>query len=762
MKKFRFSYVCAPFELKEPLLVGSWDWNSQLPMRANESGYEAELALPHEDYEWGVRDGERWAIFHDAPPRVSQTTTYRVTRLAELGAMPTPEGWRFKVWAPHALAATLLLGAQRLPMRRAGEFFECRSGPEPEGTPFGYEFVTLGGRKVLRADPYSRARQGPAPELSDLFLHNDTLAEVHRYQEVPKTRYLQFESPRPTELRFFQGGRQLKSGELRRKLGRRGQRQARQRTYYSDCLERGGVIRFRGRLLVPFKESLLGWEYELGGRRRLLDGLHNWPGLGLLRRPRSASGHRFEEDPIFYELHVGSILGSPENLGRSTFDDLPGLFDHWRRLGVNSLQLMPTNSFEGLRDWGYLGTTSLAVSRNYGGPEAQERFIEQAHAEGFSVYNDVVYNHLGGEHCDLWNWDGPENAWFEHEHKPKVVKRQLPYYPRDTADAPALCRPSTIRHTDWGPIPAYHKEPVGQFFIDHALAQVQEAGFDGLRFDFTHLIHAPHAGNGAGWDMLRRLHRTLRFFYPEVLTFAEEFPQHPVITTHPDQGGAGFDGMWNTEFQHLLVFSHHGASLLQGAVAGRGLNFEPLAQHYRQPPGFGSCAQSVTVISNHDEVGNAERISALIQGEEFGLRLAEVVFTLGALAPGMPILFQGTEFLARNLFRWGLFGTWEMNWDWQEHQQRFFDFCCQTFEFRRRAGLGRELAAEEVFFDNAQGVFGFIRGGFLVVSNWSRRARAWDLPSKKRLVLSNRVPAEGYLPPGAVAVYRLSPTTVSP
>ena len=56
---------------------------------------------------------------------------------------------------------------------------------------------------------------------------------------------------------------------------------------------------------------------------------------------------------------------------------------------------MPVNAFNGTHNWGYDGVDWFAVSEEYGGPPAYQRFVDACHAAGLGVVQDVVYNHLG-------------------------------------------------------------------------------------------------------------------------------------------------------------------------------------------------------------------------------------------------------------------------------------------------------------------------------------------------------------------------------
>ena len=97
---------------------------------------------------------------------------------------------------------------------------------------------------------------------------------------------------------------------------------------------------------------------------------------------RSAGG-------VVYELHVGTF--TPEG----TLDAAIGRLGHLVRLGVDFVELLPVNAFNGTHNWGYDGVLWYAVQETYGGPAAYQRFVDACHQQGLGVIQDVVYNHLG-------------------------------------------------------------------------------------------------------------------------------------------------------------------------------------------------------------------------------------------------------------------------------------------------------------------------------------------------------------------------------
>ena len=98
---------------------------------------------------------------------------------------------------------------------------------------------------------------------------------------------------------------------------------------------------------------------------------------------------RAQPGGVIYELHIGTF--TPDGTLDSAIDRLDYLVD----LGVDFVELLPVNAFNGEHNWGYDGVLWFAVQHSYGGPAAYRRFVDACHARGLAVIQDVVYNHLG-------------------------------------------------------------------------------------------------------------------------------------------------------------------------------------------------------------------------------------------------------------------------------------------------------------------------------------------------------------------------------
>ncbi|NLE78799.1 MAG: malto-oligosyltrehalose trehalohydrolase, partial [Rhodococcus sp.] len=92
---------------------------------------------------------------------------------------------------------------------------------------------------------------------------------------------------------------------------------------------------------------------------------------------------------VVYELHVGTFTHE------GTFDAAIDRLDHLVQLGVDFVEIMPVNGFNGTHNWGYDGVLWYTVHEGYGGPDGLQRLVDACHRHGLGVALDVVYNHLG-------------------------------------------------------------------------------------------------------------------------------------------------------------------------------------------------------------------------------------------------------------------------------------------------------------------------------------------------------------------------------
>jgi len=349
---------------------------------------------------------------------------------------------------------------------------------------------------------------------------------------------------------------------------------------------------------------------------------------------------------VIYELHVGSFLFDPATAnGRGDFSTVIGKLDYIADLGINTIQVMPSDQFPGSNSMGYNPADIFAIEANYGGPNGFQALVDAAHQRGIAVIYDVVYNHLGPSDLDLWQFDG----WSDN-YGGGI------YFYNDWRET-----------TPWGDTrPDYGRGEVRQFLRDNALFWLQEHQCDGLRFDATGWIRNVWGRNDDagsdlpdGWSLLQWINSEVQSSQPWKLTIAEDMQDNEWLTRPQGDGGAGFSAQWGAGFIHTIrnaVVAPDDSSRSMAAVAGI------IAQSYNA-----SAFQRVVYTESHDEDaasnGNARLPEQIWPGnadsfasQKRSTLAAALVFT----APGIPMIFMGQEFL-----EWGAW-TDSQQLDWSK------------------------------------------------------------------------------------------------
>lgn len=93
---------------------------------------------------------------------------------------------------------------------------------------------------------------------------------------------------------------------------------------------------------------------------------------------------------IIYELLLRDFVAT------QNWQTLKDTLSYLKRLGVNAIELMPFNEFEGNNSWGYNPDFYFAPDKMYGTEDALKQFIDVCHANGIAVIMDIALNHAFG------------------------------------------------------------------------------------------------------------------------------------------------------------------------------------------------------------------------------------------------------------------------------------------------------------------------------------------------------------------------------
>ena len=378
---------------------------------------------------------------------------------------------------------------------------------------------------------------------------------------------------------------------------------------------------------------------------------------------------------IIYEMHIGTF--NPAADGQvGTFQRAARKLSYLRALGVNAVQIMPPMEFPGGRSWGYNPALPFAVETDYGGMLGLKQFVKTAHKHGIAVILDVVYNHLGPGDLDLWRFDG----WWEND------GGGIYFYNDRRSETP------------WGHTrPDYGRPEVRQMLRDNALSWLHEYHIDGLRWDATAYIrnvlgndNEPANDLPDGWSLMQWINAEVSEFAPNHLTIAEDLKNNEWLVKDDSVGGAGFGSQWDANFVHPVrtaIITNDDQSRDMEAVR------DALTFRYN-----GDAFKRVIYTESHDEVANGKaRVPEEIWPGNSRHWFAKKRSTMGAVlvftAPGIPMIFQGQEFLEGKWFS----DTDPLDWEEAKAQEGILYLYRDLMRLRRNLeGTTRGLTGQHI------------------------------------------------------------------
>jgi maltooligosyltrehalose trehalohydrolase len=332
---------------------------------------------------------------------------------------------------------------------------------------------------------------------------------------------------------------------------------------------------------------------------------------------------------VLYEMHVGTFTSE------GTFDAAVERLDHLVDLGVDMVELLPVNAFNGEHNWGYDGACWFAPHEAYGGPDGLKRLVDAAHRKGLGVVLDVVYNHFG-----------PSGAY-------------APMF------APYL---NASGSNPWGAainLDGPMSDEVRRYIIDSAVGWLRDYHVDGLRLDAVHAFVDASAINLLE-QMAVEVESLSTHLGRPLSLIAESDLNDPKLITPREAGGYGLQAQWDDDVHHALhalltgerqgYYGDFGSldcleSVLEDAFFHAGTWSSFRRRHHGRPvdrhttPGH----RFVAYLQNHDQIGNrafGDRLSASLSPG-----LLKVGATLLLTSAFTPMLFMGEE--------WGASSPWQ-------------------------------------------------------------------------------------------------------
>lgn len=162
---------------------------------------------------------------------------------------------------------------------------------------------------------------------------------------------------------------------------------------------------------------------------------------------------------VIYELLLRDFTGTEGKAdGNGTVRQAIAKIPYLKTLGINAVELLPINEFNGNISWGYNPNFYFAPDKAYGTPDDYKEFINKCHENGIAVILDMVFNQT--------DWLHP---WYQ-----MYPVGSNPFYNPDAPHAYSVLN-------DWNqgnPVLQQHFNDVLQYWIN-------EYHVDGYRFDLV-------------------------------------------------------------------------------------------------------------------------------------------------------------------------------------------------------------------------------------------------------------------------------------
>ncbi len=207
-----------------------------------------------------------------------------------------------------------------------------------------------------------------------------------------------------------------------------------------------------------------------------------------------------------------------------------------------------------------------------------------------------------------------------------------------------------------------------QYIKENAQRWCETRYVDGLRWDATNTIRNVYASNNDpahdladGWRLMQEINDSLAAqpLWNMKISIAEDMKDNEWLTKYSCDGGAGFDSQWDASFVHSVR-----QSVITPRDEDRNMNSIRDAHLHRYN---WDAFERVIYSESHDEVMNgkarvAEDIWPGNAGSWFSKKRSTLAAALVFTGPGIPLIFQGQEFLEDRWFQDSKALDWNKEW----------------------------------------------------------------------------------------------------
>lgn len=271
------------------------------------------------------------------------------------------------------------------------------------------------------------------------------------------------------------------------------------------------------------------------------------------------------KDLVVYELLVRDFIESHD------FKTLSDTISYLKRLGVNAVEVMPPNEFEGNISWGYNPSLHSAIDKYYGPINGWKYFIDLCHKNGIAVIADVVFNHAFSQNPMV------QMYWDTQNNRPAA---NSPWF------NPVAKHPYNVGY-DFN-----HDSPSTKRYVDRILnLWLTEYKLDGFRFDLSKGFTQRNTPNDVtAWGLydpdriaiLNHYRQTIQAINPDAYIILEHFAENK---EEEELSEDGFLLWGNLAHDYAEAAMGYSANLAYGYYQNRGWS----------SPGL------ITYMESHDE-----------------------------------------------------------------------------------------------------------------------------------------------------------------
>lgn len=354
----------------------------------------------------------------------------------------------------------------------------------------------------------------------------------------------------------------------------------------------------------------------------ITDEYYKWRDRGWMAQRREASVAGIYSQPLnIYELHVGSWMKHSDGSFLSYRELAEELAPYVKQMGYTHVELLPIASHPYFGSWGYQTGGYFAPDSRYGESTDFMSFVDTLHRAGVGVILDLTPAHFPKDEFGLYEFDGTHLYEYESEER------------RETG-AWGTARFDTTRGE------------VVSFLISNAVFWIEKYHIDGIRLDaVSSMLYLDYDKKEGEWtpapdgsnicceavEFFKKLNRTVRELYPDVIKIAEESGDFGGVTS-PD--GLGFDLKWNMGWMNDTL------KYAETDFKGRGANHDRLTF----PLMYAFNEKYILPIS-HDEVVHGKKSFLDKMPGDYWQKFAgaRAFEALRIFSPGKKLSFMGSE-----------------------------------------------------------------------------------------------------------------------